>query len=383
MRIAMLALPGAAMTSIFGPLEILDLASHLAKQDRPVRPDMSAELDKAIALDKGIASDVAIVADKGIDITLVTEEGSNGAVLAGSLYRVRPLAKELRDWDGQGSTREAPERQQRSEQQHSRQQQQSERQPQPEGRYDWVLVSAAGHPGSAGFGFSPTLLEWVRGQHDGGAHLASICTGAFLLAEAGVLEHQDATTHWLFEKRFRDRYPGVRLRIDQLLTRGDRVMCSGGAYAGLDLALAIVVDLFGKDLANRCAKLLLLDRHRGSQSVYAGLDARWQHGDARVRAVQEWLDEHYAEAIQIEQLAVRANLGERHFKRRFKAATGEAPLVYLQKLRIDKARKLLECSPVPVEEVARAVGYEDAGFFRELFRRLTSQTPAQYRHHYR
>jgi transcriptional regulator GlxA family with amidase domain len=332
MRIAMLALPGAAITSIFGPLEILGLAAQLAKS----HSSAAAAAAAGAGVEEGCST---------IGITIVSETADARPAMAGVMFKSQPLADEP--------------------------------------HYDWVLVSAAGHPGTKGFMFSPTLQDWIRTQHGVGARLASICTGAFLLAEAGILDRQEATTHWLFEKLFKDKYPAVRLRIDQLLTQGERVMCSGGAHAFLDLTLAIVVEIYGKDIANRCAKLLLLDRHRESQNVYAGFFTQRQHRDAKVLKIQQWLDEHYAESVQIEQLAANANLGERHFKRRFKAATGDSPLAYLQKLRIDSARTLLEQSTAPVEDIARAVGYEDPGFFRELFRRMTSQTPAQYRQHYR
>lgn len=249
--------------------------------------------------------------------------------------------------------------------------------------YDWVIISAAGSPGQRGYEFPHSLLLWAQYQYQQGASLASSCTGSFFLAETGLLDGCEATTHWRMAGLFRKCYPAVRLREDRLLTVSQRLACAGGAHAYLDLSLWLVERLYGQEVGHRCARLLNLDANRRSQNLYAEYRPFRQHADKRIHEIQDWLDQHFSEQVQIESLASRVHLGERHFKRRFKAATGESPLHYLQNLRIEHARQSLESSDAAVESIARQVGYEDVGFFRTLFRRKTDLTPAQYRQRYR
>lgn len=223
------------------------------------------------------------------------------------------------------------------------------------------------------------LYPWLNAQKDRGAQLASVCTGAFVLAEAGLLDHRPATTHWLLAERFARRYPKVDFRPELLLTSDQGVYCSGGANASFDMALFLIELLAGHELSRSCANALLIDQRANSQVPYANFIVRTQHNEAPIKAVQLWLEDHLAEPLTVDTLAARAKMSPRTFKRRFKAATSEPPVAYLQRLRIERAKHLLERTSDGVEAISAAVGYDNVGFFRKLFRRYTAQTPLQFR----
>lgn len=246
------------------------------------------------------------------------------------------------------------------------------------GRPDLVLIAAIGNPRLRRTPFDPAVLDWLRHQHQRGATLASICTGAFLLAETGLLDHHLATTHWAFEADFRRRYPRVQLAIDQIITHECNLICSGGATAYLDLSLYLIEQKFGRAIADRCAQLLLADR-RASQAVYASFGDHQQHDDSLIKASQRWLDQHYAEAVTAEAMADKVALSRRQFNRRFKQATGLTFLSYVQAVRMEKAKYLLKITPDPIEAIALRVGYEDITFFRRLFKREVGVSPMNYR----
>lgn len=235
--------------------------------------------------------------------------------------------------------------------------------------------------------FSPDVVEWLRARHAAGATLASACSGSMLLAETGLLDGHEATTHWYYAPVFRQRYPRVALRAERVLVTSGadrRIITAGGASSWNDLALYLIARFCGGEHAVQIAKLFLLNWHPEGQLPYAAaMLTQLQHADAAVRRAQEWLAQHYATRNPIGDAVVQSGLTERTFKRRFKAATGFAPLEYVQGLRLEAAAQLLEKSDDQVEEIAYRVGYEDVTFFRRLFRRHKGLTPAEYRRKFR
>lgn len=232
----------------------------------------------------------------------------------------------------------------------------------------------------------PAEAAWARTQYRDGALLCSVCTGSLFLAEAGLLEGEEATTHWLAAGLFAAAYPGVRLRPERiLLTSGpeQRLVTTGGAASWEELALYLVTRFCGQQEAVRLAKLFVLGDRSDGQLPYAALaQPRW-HEDGVVARCQQWIADNYAAPSPVARMIEQSGLSERTFKRRFKAATGYAPIDYVQALRIEEAKQLLETTAEATESVAALVGYEDPTFFRRLFKRCTGVTPARYRQRFR
>lgn len=224
------------------------------------------------------------------------------------------------------------------------------------------------------------LVQWLERRHKDGAIIATCCAGSLLLAETGLIDHKTATTHWHLVPMFKQRYPKVDLQPQMMLIDGGSYICAGGAMAWQDLALHIVARFMSAEVAAKCTKMLVMDGTRHVQTPYFMFDQQAkEHADHGVHAVQKWMQQHYHEHASIEQLAEVANLGVRTFLRRFKQATGLTPLNYLQQLRIESARHLLEVSNKTIEEITGLTGYTDASSFRRLFKEKTGLTPKQYR----
>jgi transcriptional regulator GlxA family with amidase domain len=222
------------------------------------------------------------------------------------------------------------------------------------------------------------LFAALRRQHARGACLASYCTGSFILAEAGLLDGGVATTHWAQAKAFAKRYPDVDLRVSEILTEQNHILCSGAVTTALNLALRIVEKFAGADVAASTAKMMLIDTNRVSQSAYASLPEASAHADALVARAQRWMEKSLRQGFSLAELARHLSVSERTLNRRFKLATGQAPLQYLQSLRVAVAKRLLEGRAASVEAVAARVGYHDLSTFRRLFRRETGLSPRDY-----
>lgn len=223
------------------------------------------------------------------------------------------------------------------------------------------------------------VLPWLREQAARGAHIAGVCSGVALLAEAGLLNGKRATTHWALADQFRRRFPAVIWDTEYLITESDRVYCGGGVNAAADLSLYLVQKFFGRETAAQCARAMLLEMPRTWQIAFAHHDVARDHGDDAVLRAQEWIHDHYHTDFRIDDLALRMGMSPRNFIRRFKSATGRSPLDYLQALRIAAAKRLLESGKGSVQEISNVVGYDDATFFRSLFRRHVGLSPSRYR----
>ncbi|MFW5969757.1 MAG: GlxA family transcriptional regulator, partial [Halofilum sp. (in: g-proteobacteria)] len=231
-------------------------------------------------------------------------------------------------------------------------------------------------------GWYPREVDWIRSCHEHGTCIGSACSGALLLAEAGLLNGQDATTHWGYCDALARRYPEVRVHPHRALVtagEGQRIIMVGGGSSWQDLALYLIARMVGLDRALQLSKLFLIDWHRLGQQPYAVLSRRAQNADAVVARCQEWLAEHYDEPHPVRSMMRMSGLSERSFKRRFHQATGMAPLEYVHTLRLEEAKQWLETSDASIESIVEAIGYEDASFFSRLFRRKVGLTPAQYR----
>ncbi len=223
------------------------------------------------------------------------------------------------------------------------------------------------------------LHGWLHQAFDRGVVLASVCTGSFVLADAGLLDDRVATTHWRAANLFRARYPHIRLEADQLLVDSGQIICAGGATAFVDLCLYLVERFASPSVALACSKMLVLDGRRVEQTPYMAFYSQKAHSDDAIRRAQAWLEQHFAEPVSIDDVAAVAGLGTRTFKRRFKEATGETPISYLQHLRIEAAKHRLESSREQTARIIWGVGYEDASSFRRLFKRTVGCTMEQYR----
>ena len=226
------------------------------------------------------------------------------------------------------------------------------------------------------------MLAWIRRMHAQGAQIYATCGGSLVLAEAGLLEGQEATTHWSYVPLFRKVYPNVTLHEERILVQsgpGHSIVCSGGASSWQDLTLLLIARHAGTEEAIRMSKVFLYQWHREGQLPYASMMANVDHGDTAILRCQTWLAQNYEQADIIAEAVRRSGLPKRTFDRRFRAATGYSPLAYIQALRIEEAKQLLERGSDTIDAVAREVGYEDMASFRRLFRRLAGITPGAYR----
>ena len=254
-------------------------------------------------------------------------------------------------------------------------------------QYDFVIVSDVHlsddlDPG----GQWPAAAEWIRAQFAAGAIVASACTGALLLAESGLLDDVEATTHWGAVPLFKRRFPNIRLCPNKILVMAgadQRIITAGGASSWVELALYLIASYCGREEAVRISKIFLLGDLSDGQLPFAALTRPEAHNDAIIDKCQLWIAENYELANPVERVTEYSGLNPRTFKRRFFSATGSSPLEYIQSLRIEEGKYLLETSDLPTEQVGAEVGYEDPASFRRLFKRLTGVTPARYRRRYR
>ncbi len=243
---------------------------------------------------------------------------------------------------------------------------------------DLIILAALGEL-TQGMALHQASIAWLVRHHEAGACLASICTGTFLLAETGLLDGKSATTHWGFAPLFRQRYPQVNLKPQRLIVDHGDVLSAAGFSAGMDLALYLVEKYGGRETALSCAKAMLYDLHRHSQGSYAVFIAQKSHGDSAVATIQEYMEANYRRRMNTAHLAGQAGMSPRTLERRFKKATGDTPTLYLQRLRVEAAKRFLESSDHTFEQITYLVGYEECAFFRKLFTRHSGVSPKRYR----
>lgn len=223
------------------------------------------------------------------------------------------------------------------------------------------------------------VLPWLKRWHKRGAAIASVCSGVGLVAATGMLDGKRATTHWALANRFREKYPKVKWMPELMVTEDRDLYCGGGVHAALDLTLYLVEKFCGHDIAMESAKALLIEMPRAWQAGFAVVPLKTEHNDEAISTAQDWLHQNFRRPFRLEAPAHRAGMSLRNFVRRFKQATGDSPLAYLQKLRIAAAKRLLESNHRTMQEISDAVGYQDVAFFRSLFQRHTGVSPSAYR----
>lgn len=244
---------------------------------------------------------------------------------------------------------------------------------------DLIFVPAAGLGVEAIIERNRQLLPWLKKWRARGAYVAGVCSGVAILAAAGFLDGRPATTHWALAEEFVTHFPNVDWRPEKFVTEAEGVFCGGGVYASMDLGLFLVEKFCGRDVARETAKALLIDMPRRHQAGFSILPQGALHGDGAILKAEEWIQANCAVDFRMDDLAAEVGMSPRNFARRFKRATGETPLAYLQKLRIALARRMLEGGARTVQEVAAAVGYDDPVFFRQVFKRHSGLTPQDYR----
>ncbi|PIL18202.1 hypothetical protein P775_21120 [Puniceibacterium antarcticum] len=225
----------------------------------------------------------------------------------------------------------------------------------------------------------PAAADWLREKHADGTVLGSVCAGAFVLAETGLMNGRRATTHWAFAEQLSRRFPEIEVADDNMVLDDGDIVTAGGILAWTDLGLTLVERFLGPATMLATARFLLIDPPRASQRPFAAFIPRFDHGDDAIRRAQHHLHSRHSEPLQQADLYSVAGLTERTFLRRFTAATGQRPNAYLQQVRIAKARERLERTLEPVDRIAWDVGYSDPAAFRKIFQKLTDTSPTAYR----
>jgi len=226
------------------------------------------------------------------------------------------------------------------------------------------------------------LIDWVAEQYKHGAEVASMCSGAFMLASSGLLEGKICSTHWVHADTFRNSFPNVNLKEDKLITDEHGIYTNGGAYSFLNLLIYLVEKYYDRQTAIYCSKIYQVELDRQSQSAFIIFKGQKLHDDDAVKKAQAYIEDHLDEKISIEQLSSRFAVGRRNFDRRFIKATGNTPVEYLQRVKIESAKKTLETTRKTINEVMYDVGYSDVKAFREVFRKITGLSPLEYRSKY-
>jgi transcriptional regulator GlxA family with amidase domain len=226
------------------------------------------------------------------------------------------------------------------------------------------------------------IVEWIREMHRMGTEIASMCSGSFFLAEAGLLNGKTATSHWGLTDEMKSRYPAIKVKSDRIITDQDGIYTSGGAFSALKLVLYLIEKFCGREVVLWVSKRLSLDIDYVSQAHFAVFEGQRQHDDEEILKTQTFIEQNYSTNISIEQVSALCHTGKRNFIRRFKAATNNTPLEYLQRVRVEAAKKVLENEDRPLDEIMNLAGYEDVKTFRMIFKRITGLSPRDYRKKY-
>ena len=245
-----------------------------------------------------------------------------------------------------------------------------------------IIIPSLNHDYQKGVKKNKLLIEWITKQYKNGAQIASICTGAFMLAASGLLDGKNCSTHWAAADTFRSMFPKVNLQADKLITDENGIYTNGGAYSFLNLMIYLVEKYYDRPTAVFCSKVFQIEIDRQSQSAFTIFTGQKQHGDEMVQQAQAYLESNLHEKVAIEQLASRFSVGRRTFDRRFIKATGNTPIEYLQRVKIESAKKAFENGRKTINEVMYEVGYSDVKAFREVFRKVTGMSPLEYRGKY-
>lgn len=247
---------------------------------------------------------------------------------------------------------------------------------------DLIIIPSLNHVYQKAVKHNGPLAEWITAQYKGGAEIASICTGAFLLASTGVLDGKSCSTHWATTEDFARLFPKVILQADKLITDENGIYTNGGAYSFLNLMIYLVEKKYDRPTAILCSKIFQIEMDRNSQSEFAIFTGQKSHSDEMVMQAQAYIESKVDEKVSIEALSSRFAVGRRNFDRRFMKATGNTPGEYAQRVKIESAKKAIESTRKTINEIMYEVGYSDLKAFREVFRKITGLSPMEYKHKY-
>lgn len=244
---------------------------------------------------------------------------------------------------------------------------------------DLLIIPPTFGDTSKGISANSAAIPYFEALHKKGSSLASLCIGAFLLAETGLLDGKKCSTHWAYISEFKERYPNVEVEDGAIITEHGNIYSSGGASSLWNLLLYLVEKFSDKETAVMISKYFALDIGRESQSQFAIFRGQRNHSDIDIQTVQDYIEKYYADKITIETLANLINTGRRTFERRFREATNNTPRAYLQRVRIEAAKTFFEASRKNITETMFDVGYTDTKAFRDIFKKITGLTPIEYR----
>lgn len=247
---------------------------------------------------------------------------------------------------------------------------------------DLIIIPSLNHNYELALKGNGLLINWVQQQYKNGAEIASICTGTFMLASAGLLDGRVCSTHWSVAENFRNMFPQVQLQTDRLITDEKGIYTNGGAYSFLNLMIYLIEKYYDRQTAIYCSKVFQIEIDRNTQSEFTIFSGQKQHDDAVVQQAQAYIEKNIEEKITIENLSSKFNVGRRNFDRRFIKATGNTPIEYSQRVKIESAKKAFETSRKTINEVMYEVGYADVKAFREVFRKYTGMSPLEYKNKY-
>lgn len=245
-----------------------------------------------------------------------------------------------------------------------------------------IIIPSLNHNYKKAVEGNQLLINWIEKQYKNGAEIASICTGAFMLASSGLLDGKSCSTHWAVAENFRSMFPKVNLQTDKLITDENGIYTNGGAYSFLNLMLYLVEKYFDRQTAIFCSKVFQIEMDRQSQSSFIIFKGQKLHGDEMVKEAQVYIESNLDEKISVEHLSSRFSIGRRNFDRRFIKATGNTPVEYSQRVKVESAKKAFETTRKTINEVMYEVGYSDVKAFREVFRKITGMSPLEYRSKY-
>jgi transcriptional regulator GlxA family with amidase domain len=245
-----------------------------------------------------------------------------------------------------------------------------------------IIIPSLNHNYQKAVKANKLLIDWIEKQYKDGAEIASICTGAFMLASSGLLDGKTCSTHWAVADNFRSMFPKVNLQTDKLITDENGIYTNGGAYSFLNLVIYLVEKYYDRQTAIFCSKVFQIEMDRQSQSAFTIFTGQKLHGDEMVQQAQAYIESKLDEKISVEHLSSRFAVGRRNFDRRFIKATGNTPVEYSQRVKIESAKKAFETSRKTINEVMYEVGYSDVKAFREVFRKITGMLPLEYRSKY-
>ncbi|UWY27398.1 helix-turn-helix domain-containing protein [Flavobacterium sp. TR2] len=247
---------------------------------------------------------------------------------------------------------------------------------------DLIIIPSLNHNYNLALEHNEELVQWLRKQYVKGAEIATICTGAFMLAASGLLDGKSCSTHWSVKENFSRMFPKINLQIDELITDENGIYTNGGAYSFLNLMLYLIEKYYGRTTAVYCAKVFQIEMNRSTQSQFIIFSGQKKHEDEMVLHAQSYIEQNLGEKLSMNDLSIKFNVSRRNFDRRFIKATGNTPGEYQQRVKIEAAKKAFETDRKTVNEVMYEVGYSDVKAFRDAFKKITGIPPIEYKKKY-